>query len=328
MINNRFYVYVLLDSSKIGNYIYGDYCFSYEPFYIGKGCGNRYKKTIYDKSPIKKNKISDLKRREIEIITSLYISDITNDEAIEYEIDMIKSIGRIDNKTGPLCNATDGGDGRIGSVPSLSTIEKIRKSLLALNLKWNHSEHVIEKMRTEQKGIGNNYYGFKRTDQWKLEHSIKVSGQNHPMYNKSHNIDVLESIKICSNMGKNDIYWEKHRIRSISQNKPVIQYDLDNNIIAEYCSIKNASYITGYSESKISKSCRKVTKNPKPYIWRFKDKESHILSNSFLYKIGDYYDGMQIIKRTKKVCIFSDMTQYHIRDYPILWEKRELYQYI
>lgn len=38
---DRFYVYALLDPRKPGEYKYDDIEFEYEPFYIGKGQGNR-----------------------------------------------------------------------------------------------------------------------------------------------------------------------------------------------------------------------------------------------------------------------------------------------
>lgn len=38
---NRFYVYALLDPRKPGKYKYGEYEFDYEPFYVGKGSGDR-----------------------------------------------------------------------------------------------------------------------------------------------------------------------------------------------------------------------------------------------------------------------------------------------
>ncbi len=38
---NKFYVYIYLDPRKKGNFIYGEYEFNYEPFYVGKGSNNR-----------------------------------------------------------------------------------------------------------------------------------------------------------------------------------------------------------------------------------------------------------------------------------------------
>lgn len=38
----NFYVYIYLDPRKPGNYNYGEYHFDYEPFYVGKGSGERW----------------------------------------------------------------------------------------------------------------------------------------------------------------------------------------------------------------------------------------------------------------------------------------------
>ena len=68
------------------------------PYYIGKGQGNR----AYQTRPYKPND-----RNRIKIIKD----NLTNDEAINLEIKLIKLHGRKDLGTGILKNKTDGGDG-------------------------------------------------------------------------------------------------------------------------------------------------------------------------------------------------------------------------
>lgn len=87
------------------NNVYRYYVYAYirlendTPYYIGKGTGNRaYQKTNRSVSvPSNKNKIK------------FYITNVTEEDALNFEIAYIKLFGRKDKGTGILLNKTDGG---------------------------------------------------------------------------------------------------------------------------------------------------------------------------------------------------------------------------
>ncbi|MCK5019934.1 MAG: GIY-YIG nuclease family protein [Candidatus Peribacteraceae bacterium] len=122
----RYYVYVYLDPRKKGLFNYGKYKFKYEPFYIGKS-GNRgkygpreYDHLVEAKRGIKRDNIYKFNKiRKIlnsgfsPIIYKLY-ENLNNKDASDLEIDLIYSIGRYNEKTGPLTNITSGGEGVCG----------------------------------------------------------------------------------------------------------------------------------------------------------------------------------------------------------------------
>lgn len=51
---------------------------------------------------------------------------------------------------------------------------------------------------------------------------------------------------------------------------PVLQYDINNNFIAEYESIKQASIITKTSDTKISQVCKGNKESVNNFIWKYK----------------------------------------------------------
>ena len=65
-----FYVYIYLDPRKPGEYVYDDLKFDFEPFYVGKGIGNRLNRHIYlykydNCNSFKYNKINKIKMEKL-----------------------------------------------------------------------------------------------------------------------------------------------------------------------------------------------------------------------------------------------------------------------
>ena len=129
-----FYVYALLDPRKPGPFKYGRWKFEYEPFYIGKGKANRafkhFEQTIDTcKNLHKVRKIAKIRRETgEEPILAFKRSGLSEDDAHQLEISLIRRIGRSDLKRGPLTNLTDGGEGTSCRKFSRKSREKMRES--------------------------------------------------------------------------------------------------------------------------------------------------------------------------------------------------------
>lgn len=122
LTTHKYYVYVFTDPRKPGKFIYGDFIFDHEPFYVGKGCGTRPRQHLKDSSLsakyniIKNGKLNNIIEQGFNPLDYCIIAfnNLTNDDALQKEMDVIKLIGRIISKNGPLSNLTDGGDGTSG----------------------------------------------------------------------------------------------------------------------------------------------------------------------------------------------------------------------
>lgn len=115
-----YYVYALLDTRCSGPFRYGRYAFRFKPFYVGKGKGNRPNShlTMARGNGTRSKSQKSIKIRNIVKATGeipeirIVKRDMLEQDAFEFERKLIQSIGRIQLKTGPLVNRSDGGEGQ------------------------------------------------------------------------------------------------------------------------------------------------------------------------------------------------------------------------
>lgn len=253
-MKNKFYVYIYLDSSKPGNYTYGNYSFDFEPFYIGQGHGGRAlhhfwsmnRQREQEKNSFFYNKLRKL-TKEGTISKVEYIKrKISAEEAKELEISLIRIIGRRIKKEGPLTNITDGGDGRSGIMYDLIKIRCYDREGNFIKLYESRNDAflgtgipctTISIHLSDNKGNRGKFSEFRfRKD--------------------SDSIDKLESlVETASN-------------RAIK----VFQYDKQGNFIKEWLSAVHAARELNIKNNSISNNCRGLSKTCAGFVFKFKIK--------------------------------------------------------
>lgn len=174
---NKFYVYVYLNPLKKGKYIFKDYIFDYAPFYIGKGCGDRYKVHLRESSKninrYKDNTIQQIKRElNISPIIKLVYEQLEENEALVIEQEMINHFGRkiLYPNWGILTNMTDGGGGTSGTIHAPRTKEWKEKQRQS-HLGNKFSDGV--KQRLSEMRMGDKHWNYGNTTP--LETRNKIS---------------------------------------------------------------------------------------------------------------------------------------------------------
>lgn len=241
-----YYVYVYLNPLKKSNYIYSDKYFEYEPFYIGRGKNYRYKKHLENYS-LKKTSDKNIILNEI-LSTGLKPIIIILEKNLSFlesniiEKELIIKIGRICDNTGPLTNITIGGQGIEGYIPSLETIDKIRKTSM--------DRGVYKKLSESMKGDKNKMYGdnWHRSEDGVNSFSEKMNGKS-PLVNKSEDEKSLIYEKIRNTLKGRKLSNEvlEKRKNSTKEKKPkskpkkVLIIDMNTNEEIEFNSMLSAS---------------------------------------------------------------------------------------
>jgi hypothetical protein len=113
-MDNKYYVYIYLDPRKPGVWEFDNLVLNFEPFYVGKGSGKRFKSHLSKKEKhLKSHIITKIQSLRMEPIIIKIAEDLSEEEALDIETKTIITIGtrsKIENAPiGPLTNLkTDG----------------------------------------------------------------------------------------------------------------------------------------------------------------------------------------------------------------------------
>ena len=183
-----YYTYIYLNPLKQGKFIYENLEFEYEPFYVGRGFGDRSLKHIWiaKKHPSKGNRhksniINKIIRSGNEPII-YYVKDLDFDTSIEFEIRYIKNIGRNDKNLGPLTNMTDGGEGTINKTITDETKKKLSNSA-KLRIGDKNPRWKCEVTNETREKIRKSQIGKKYSDE--VNKTKGLSGEKNPMAGRS-----------------------------------------------------------------------------------------------------------------------------------------------
>jgi hypothetical protein len=304
---NKFYVYVYLDPRKPGEFIYDEYKFNYEPFYVGKGKGYRMNKHLSEvkcgiyKKDHKHNKIKKILEMGLFPIILKIKKNLSENNALKIEKNVIKLIGRSDNKLGPLANTTDGGDGISGYKMVDDILKKRRRVVLQIDMNGD----IINEWKSVKEANYFNKISTSISDVCKKKR-FSLGGyiwRYKNSYNKNLILDEIKDQK------------QKEHINRVNNGKhnniEIEEYDVNGCLINEWKSMIEASRFYGISSSSISQSIRNgskcinklfllkndVHKNKKIELFKFKNFNKIILKKN---KINENYISTKG-KRTKQI---------------------------
>jgi len=288
IIDKKYYNYIYLDPRKKGIFKYPKLfkidiqtIYYFEPFYVGRGCGNRmFRGLRNNKSNLFKKRILDkiYKCGLTPIIIKLN-NNLTIEEACRYEKIIIKTIGRRDNKTGYLSNLTDGGEGVSNIIVSKETRDKISKTLKETYIK---NPELIENNRLQ--AIGNRYnFGKKHTEKTKKLISLKGKGRKDSVitkerkskafkgrkYSLEHNIKISNALR-GKKLSEDRI--KKLSIAHLGQKaiNCIKVRNIETNEIFE--SLYSASKKHRVDRHNIAKCCKKLKNTCGGFHWEYANK--------------------------------------------------------
>jgi len=197
-----------------------------------------------------------------------------DEDRYKFEKEYIKNYNSISPNGYNLTTGGEGG-GFYGKKHSNETIQKIKTSLKE---RYENNPELRKELseRTTLLSKDQNYRikiseGLKKSEKWKNSKKGNYNCRKHTEESKNKIRDAIKKkySEECDN--KPNINIEKHReAMAKAKGIKVLQYDLNNNLVNEFISMKEASRQTGISCSSISKVIRKNTFKACNFIWNIK----------------------------------------------------------
>lgn len=243
---NNFYVYIYFNPNKSGHFNYDELSFQFEPLYIGKGNNNRYKhhlSTCFNKNDKKGyrrpfyRKLRKLLNLKIKPFVLLFKENLTEQEAFQLEIELIKKIGRKVEKRGPLYNLSPGGEGGKGGKRKTKKIyvynnngEKIDSlvSTEECSKKYNINKSIIVKSC--------HYLRFSPYKELRFRFENKKKIDKYSIYRKILNGKIVEMYNL-----ENKLLKTYNNITEASEDLKILSTSIGNNIrgLSNTCNVPN-----------------------------------------------------------------------------------------
>lgn len=129
-----------------------------------------------------------------------------------------------------------------------------------------HSVDVGKKISEAKKGV-------KFSEEHKRNMSLCRQGSKNPRFGTKHTAETKAKMSATAKKRKNNPIHDKEFIRrkALSQSKPIIQYGLDGNFIANWTGIAEAVRVLGLNNEQPVRLCLKgSSKQSYGFIWKYK----------------------------------------------------------
>ena len=245
-----FYVYCYYNPLKPSNHDIG-----FEPFYVGKGKGNRQIHHVFESSLLndpnrhKTNTIRKILDANLKPIVKVLCAFEEEADAFAAEKRFISLYGRADLGKGPLTNMTDGGEGTANKIYSPEYRKKISDATKKAHAEGKLQRN-IEAFKNSQKGKKQSASHIEKRTSKRI--GTKLSEETKSKISKAHSkvrqTDEWKKKTSLSQRGKK--HSKEHIEKAIANNPKSQPIELMSKI---YISINQAIKETGLTPSKIKK---------------------------------------------------------------------------